>query len=66
MDRAMEKVIHRDEIQDEAAHDIAQRRRAQGDVPHTRTCMGCDKTFESEGWHNRLCQQCRKRSSGAG
>lgn len=42
------------------------RQRAQGDTAHTRHCLACDKPFESEGWHNRLCPQCRKRSGDAG
>jgi hypothetical protein len=27
-----------------------------------RACLACGIAFESEGNHNRLCQQCRKRS----
>jgi len=27
-----------------------------------RACMCCERTFISEGWHNRLCLECRKRT----
>jgi Zn finger protein HypA/HybF involved in hydrogenase expression len=37
-------------------------RRPEEDVACARRCMGCGGEFESEGWHNRLCPQCRKRS----
>lgn len=36
--------------------------RAATDVPRERSCMSCGETFASEGWHNRLCLRCRKRS----
>lgn len=36
--------------------------RAQGDEPKERRCMACGKSFASEGWHNRLCNSCQKRS----
>jgi hypothetical protein len=29
-----------------------------------RTCMSCRKPFESEGSHNRMCDQCKRRSIG--
>lgn len=31
-------------------------------VPSNRKCMSCGEVFASEGWHNRLCLRCRKRS----
>lgn len=31
-------------------------------VPSERKCMSCGEVFASEGWHNRLCLRCRKRS----
>lgn len=42
------------------------RARAQGDSASERSCMVCGNKFESEGWHNRLCGSCRKRSVAAG
>lgn len=36
--------------------------RAQGDTAKERRCMSCGKQFASEGWHNRLCNGCQKRS----
>jgi hypothetical protein len=27
-----------------------------------RSCLACGQTFDSEGAHNRLCLQCRKRT----
>lgn len=36
--------------------------RAVNDVPTERSCMSCGEKFQSEGWHNRLCLRCRKRS----
>ncbi|HCP00158.1 MAG: hypothetical protein CL573_04050 [Alphaproteobacteria bacterium] len=42
------------------------RARAQGDEATERSCMVCGNKFESEGWHNRLCGSCRKRSVAAG
>lgn len=32
-------------------------------VPGERACLSCGEKFMSEGWHNRLCLRCRKRSS---
>jgi len=43
------------------APDIS-RPRPTGDAPGARACMSCGAVFESEGWHNRLCHHCRKRS----
>lgn len=42
------------------------RARAQGDEATERACMVCGTKFESEGWHNRLCGSCRKRSAPLG
>ena len=42
------------------------RARADGDAPSERPCMMCGNKFESEGWHNRLCGSCRKRSAPLG
>jgi hypothetical protein len=42
------------------------RARADGDAPQERPCMMCGNKFESEGWHNRLCGSCRKRSAPLG
>jgi hypothetical protein len=36
--------------------------RATGDVPKERRCMSCGKPFASQGWHNRMCNSCQKRS----
>lgn len=36
--------------------------RAPNNVPTDRKCMSCGEKFASEGWHNRLCLRCRKRS----
>lgn len=44
----------------------AGRARAAGDAPSERPCMMCGTKFESEGWHNRLCGSCRKRSAPLG
>lgn len=44
----------------------AGRARADGDAPSERPCMMCSNKFESEGWHNRLCGSCRKRSAPLG
>jgi hypothetical protein len=30
-----------------------------------RACLRCDRTFLSEGPHNRLCQTCREFLAGA-
>ncbi len=32
-------------------------------VPGERSCLSCGDKFMSEGWHNRLCLRCRKRSA---
>ena len=37
--------------------------RAPTDRPTKRKCMSCSKTFDSQGWHNRLCNSCRTLSS---
>ena len=29
-----------------------------------RACMSCRRPFESEGIHNRLCGQCKRRGTG--
>ena len=36
--------------------------RPVSDVATERKCMSCGDSFASEGWHNRLCLRCRKRS----
>ena len=46
--------------------DILKRPRPKGDVPAERPCMSCGEPFQSDGWHNRLCQRCRKRSDAGG
>lgn len=30
-----------------------------------RPCMSCNRDFESEGVHNRLCNWCRRQDAGA-
>ena len=40
--------------------------RPERDRPAERSCMSCGAPFNSEGWHNRLCNQCRKRSEPVG
>ncbi len=57
----MDRVIDRKLNTADEAHEEAVRVRASGDTPHLRRCLACEKPFESEGWHNRLCPQCRKR-----
>ncbi|MDE0796697.1 MAG: hypothetical protein OSB76_13900 [Alphaproteobacteria bacterium] len=44
------------------AEEIVLDHRAATDVPIDRKCMSCSEKFASEGWHNRLCLRCRKRS----
>lgn len=29
-----------------------------------RPCMRCGTEFQSEGWHNRMCDTCRRTDSG--
>lgn len=36
--------------------------RPAADVPAERACISCGEPFMSEGWHNRLCPKCRRRS----
>jgi len=36
--------------------------RATGDVATRRNCIACGRTFDSEGWHNRMCPPCRRLS----
>jgi len=55
----------RDNPVDEVA-DLAASRRASGDVAEDRKCMACGQLFFSDGWHNRLCGRCRKRSEPDG
>ncbi|CCQ72191.1 protein of unknown function [Magnetospira sp. QH-2] len=38
------------------------RERSRADQPTKRQCLSCGKEFESEGWGNRLCSRCRKRT----
>ncbi len=40
----------------------AGRPRPAADIASERKCMSCGETFASEGWHNRLCHRCRRRS----
>ncbi len=40
--------------------------RPSGDTAEKRVCMSCREPFLSEGWHNRLCPKCRKRSEPDG
>lgn len=40
--------------------------RAAGDVAADRACIACGETFRSEGWHNRLCPKCRRKSDPFG
>ncbi len=40
--------------------------KSAGDIPDSRACMACRQPFLSEGWHNRLCPRCRKRSEPDG
>lgn len=37
----------------------------RGRVPKTakRTCLSCDRPFDSTGPGNRMCQQCRRKSA---
>jgi hypothetical protein len=28
----------------------------------TRTCMNCQKPFDSSGQHNRICRHCKRRA----
>ncbi len=34
--------------------------RAPSDEPAMRKCLRCRGNFESEGWGNRMCVQCRR------
>lgn len=36
--------------------------RADGNAPVERKCLVCQTVFPSEGWHNRMCHRCAKRS----
>jgi len=47
---------------DEDAGSDAALARASGDVATKRSCIACGRSFESEGWHNRMCQPCRRLS----
>lgn len=44
------------------AEELVMEHRAAHDLPTERNCMSCGEKFASEGWHNRLCLRCRKRS----
>ena len=44
------------------AEELVMEHRAAHDLPTDRNCMSCGEKFASEGWHNRLCLRCRKRS----
>jgi hypothetical protein len=46
--------------------DVPGRPRPKGDVPADRACLSCGEIFRSDGWHNRLCPRCRKRSDSGG
>jgi len=46
--------------------DLGRPRTAAGDAPAERPCLSCGTMFDSEGWHNRLCRRCAKRSSTMG
>ena len=35
--------------------------RPAGDVPAIRRCMTCRAKFRSDGWNNRMCDQCKRR-----
>lgn len=52
--------VHPDLHENEEAPPL--RARPVQDVPTERNCMSCGESFASEGWHNRLCLRCRKRS----
>lgn len=39
-------------------------REEQSEKQQTRSCMCCQQSFVSEGWHNRLCDKCRTKSEG--
>jgi hypothetical protein len=42
----------------QAEHRSERLRVASPERPTTRACLRCDRTFASEGRHNRLCQPC--------
>ncbi len=42
---------------------IQQKRADQAARKMTRACMGCQRPFESEGIHNRMCPICRHRDA---
>lgn len=50
--------------EEEAEEGLPQR--ARGNAPGERNCIACGTRFHSEGWHNRMCPQCRKRSAPFG
>lgn len=37
--------------------------RALGDVPKLRVCLGCDASFWSEGFGQRICARCKGRTA---
>jgi tRNA(Ile2) C34 agmatinyltransferase TiaS len=47
------------QLEDAQEHLGALMRQTQRSV---RSCMSCQKTFESEGTHNRMCPQCKRRA----
>lgn len=47
-----------------AAQSHGQRRDDQAARRMTRSCMCCQKPFESEGIHNRMCTFCRGQGEG--
>mgnify|MGYP001216693820 CR=1 FL=1 len=55
------------QIEIETDEEVSELRgRPVADMPAERSCMSCGESFASEGWHNRLCPRCRKRSVADG
>ncbi len=47
--------------------EIAARKRAERDACAVwRACLGCARSFPSEGIHNRLCRRCRNAARSVG
>ena len=64
LDRTEEKLLENlDQDWDEEESVI---HRAEGDVAAERACIACGEAFMSEGWHNRLCPKCRRKSDPFG
>lgn len=48
-----------------AARDALQRRHDRQRGAQRRPCLCCGRPFDSEGIHNRLCNECRRESTAS-